>query len=142
MTFPRDIYILTHNPTQKSYIGSSWWVERRIKQHLWELRKGSHHVEDMQKDFDEYGEDYTVSILETCNTWEEHYREYYWMQKYETCTRGVGYNYKDNAKAQFRKFITEDQGSEEKDPGVFRRKTRELIPFKEGLPPEFKNDET
>ena len=111
MRFPRQVYAIKHNPTQKMYIGSSWWVERRVKQHLWALRNGCHYVEDMQKDFDEYGEDYTVSILDTCFDWKDHYKEYFWIHKHRTCVRGIGYNYKDNAKAQFRKF---DFAKEEK----------------------------
>lgn len=102
MRFPRQVYAIKHNPTQKMYIGSSWNVEQRVYSHLQALRTGHHAVEDMQNDFDEYGEDYTVSVLDTCFNWADHFKEYYWMKKYKSFIRGIGYNYKDRAKTLLR----------------------------------------
>lgn len=111
MRFPRQVYMIKHNLTQRAYIGSSWQVEQRVRSHLWALRNGSHKVGDMQEDFDKYGEDYTVIVLDNCYNWKDHYKEYYWMTKYKTCVRGIGYNYKDNAKVQFRKFSELEKGA-------------------------------
>jgi group I intron endonuclease len=98
MKLPRQVYALQHNPTQKMYIGSSADVKRRIQNHMKALRNGIHPVGDMQEDFFKYGEDYTVVILDEIKDWPERIKEYFWMKKYNTCTRGVGYNYKDHAK--------------------------------------------
>jgi hypothetical protein len=59
------------------------------------LRGGYHKVEDMQSDFDEYGDDYTVSVLEEITSFENRKREYELMKIHQSYIRGIGYNYKD-----------------------------------------------
>jgi hypothetical protein len=49
----------------------------------------------MQADFDQYGEDYTITILEHDVKFEDKDKEYEWMVKYQSHIRGIGYNYKD-----------------------------------------------
>lgn len=105
MKLPRQVYAIRHNPTQRMYIGSSADVKRRINNHMKALRNGSHTVGDMQKDFNVHGEDYSFFILDEIKTWADRSKEYFWMKKYNTCTRGVGYNYKDHAKTQLSKFV-------------------------------------
>lgn len=122
MKFPRTIYALQHNKTKRMYIGSSANIERRYLQHISALRVGHHPVEDLQKDFDRYGEDFSLFALERITKWAERNREYEWMVKYKTYIRGIGYNYKDHATRQL---------------GI----GRESIPFKEGLPPDLKERE-
>lgn len=95
MNFPRKVYAIRHNVTNKVYIGSSANVDHRIKNHIFRLRAHKHHVEDMQADFDQYGEDYTVTILENAVEFEDKDKEYEWMKKYQSHIRGIGYNYKD-----------------------------------------------
>lgn len=87
------VYMITHNPTGRMYIGRSEKVERRLKTHFSLLEKGKHPVEDMQKDYEEHGNDYTISILGEdtgCNN-----LEIKMMDKYNSTTRGIGYNYND-----------------------------------------------
>lgn len=98
MKIPTQVYAIRHNPTSKMYIGRSANVEKRVSQHMKMLRSGCHHVEDMQEDFNEFGEDYSVFILDEITKWAERTKEYYWMVKCGTYIRGVGYNYKDHAK--------------------------------------------
>ena len=100
MDFPRQIYMIRHNKTGRIYIGSSRNVHSRCKHHLQLLRTGKHTVEDMQEDFDKYGEDYTVSVLETITEYADRNKEYEWMKKYSSHIREKGYNYKDQAKVQ------------------------------------------
>ena len=91
---PPQVYMIRHNVTGRMYIGRSRDVPKRTYQHFLKLRNGNHPVEDMQKDFDEYGNDFTVSIL--CE--EEHLTErteIEMMKKYNSTVRGIGYNYKD-----------------------------------------------
>lgn len=95
MEFPRAVYAIRHNHTQKVYIGSSSKVDIRIKSHLSQLRRGIHHVSDMQKDYDEHGEDYTITILDLIERYEDKDIEYVWMKKYLSYLREFGYNYQD-----------------------------------------------
>ena len=94
--YPRVIYIITHNVTKRSYIGSSGRFNVRIKRHLEALRSGRHSVEDMQKDFDIYGENFTIKVIGEMNSIVESIKEYDAMREYRTYIRGLGYNYKDN----------------------------------------------
>lgn len=97
MDYPRTVYLIRHNKTKRVYIGSSKHPEERYKQHMTMLQSGKHPVEDMQADFDEYGEDYTVEFLEVITKFEDRSHEYDWMRKYNSHIRGIGYNYKDMA---------------------------------------------
>lgn len=114
MDFPRSVYAIQHNKTKKIYIGSSKNVKTRYMSHIWELRNGKHKVEDMQADFDEYGEDYSLYILDEIKGMDDRCKEYEWMAKYKTNERERGYNYKDQAKIMLASV---------------------KIPIKEGIPP-------
>jgi group I intron endonuclease len=91
-----QIYMIRHNITGRMYIGRSSHLKNRIYSHFNRLRAGKHWVEDMQKDFDEYGDDFTVSVL-TDSTVEgySHNTEKEMMDKFQSTLRGVGYNYND-----------------------------------------------
>lgn len=89
------MYAIRHNKTNRVYIGSSKRPKDRIRCHISDLRGGRHNVEDMQFDFDMYGEDYTVEFLEVITKYEDRSHEYDWMKKFNSHIRGVGYNYKD-----------------------------------------------
>lgn len=95
MDFPRKIYAIQHNKTKRMYIGSSCKVVERISHHMSLLRSGKHPVEDMQKDFDEHGDDFSASVLEVITEYDDRNKEYEWMRKYRSRERGIGYNYKD-----------------------------------------------
>lgn len=82
--------------TGRMYIGSSADVETRHMNHLYALRAGKHPIEDMQKDFDEYGENFTFTVLDEIKTLDESEKEYQWMREFKSYVRGVGYNYKDH----------------------------------------------
>lgn len=98
MDFPRKIYAIQHNVTKRIYIGSTKNVDTRYLSHIYKLRGHKHHIEDMQKDFDEYGEDYSLFVLEEIYEWADRIKEYEWMHKYNTIERGIGYNYMDQGK--------------------------------------------
>ena len=95
MDFPRTVYAIRHNKTNRVYIGSSKRPESRVNGHIYALRGGRHPVEDMQSDFDKYGEDYTISFLEVITEHENRFREYDLMKEFKSNIRGFGYNYKD-----------------------------------------------
>lgn len=95
MRLPRKVYAIQHNVTKKIYIGSSHDVDTRYKSHIWALRAGKHSVSDMQEDYDEHGEDYSVFILDEITSYDKRGLEYEWMRKYNSIDRNYGYNYKD-----------------------------------------------
>lgn len=95
MVVPRKVYAIKHNQTNKTYVGSSADVGRRIREHINNLKRNSHPVEDMQADFNTYGENYSVVILDEILTYDDRYKEYAWMIRYGSYVRGKGYNYKD-----------------------------------------------
>lgn len=96
MKFPRTIYAIQHNVTKRIYVGSSCCVENRYRSHISALRSGKHPVEDMQQDFIDYGEDFSLFVLEEIDEWEGRIKEKEWMEYYHSHIRGKGYNYKDN----------------------------------------------
>lgn len=100
------VYMITHNVTGRMYIGRSKKLEQRLRTHFSLLRNGKHSVEDMQKDYDDYGDDYTVTILsEDAPSG----LEIKLMDEYHSTERSVGYNYKDphvTTKARMEKRAT------------------------------------
>ena len=100
MKLPRKVYAIQHNTTKRIYIGSSVDVEARYMNHMYQLRAGKHIVEDMQDDFINYGEDYSLFILDEITEHEDRFKEYEWMEKYKSHCRGIGYNYKDHTGIQ------------------------------------------
>ena len=94
--YPRVVYMITHNVTKRMYIGSTSMFNRRIQLHLNALRSGRHTVEDMQADYNNYGEDYSIEILDKILDKDRFRKEYIYMDLYKSHVRGLGYNYKDN----------------------------------------------
>lgn len=93
----KSVYVITNTVTNKSYVGVT---ERRVgvrfHEHLLKLRRGKHRIEDMQKDFDSYGE--SSFILRVFGRFEEKLAnrlEYSVMDLINSRNRVHGYNYKD-----------------------------------------------
>lgn len=112
MVLPRKVYAIQHNATKKIYVGSSRDVENRYKAHINALRRGDHPVEDMQSDFDKYGEDYSLYILDEIKSFTDRSKERKWMTELKTYQRDKGYNYKDRS---FQNVTT-------------------IVPYKKGIP--------
>lgn len=91
----RIVYAIQHNTTKRIYIGSTGSGYHRIKSHLNLLRRHAHKNEFMQKDFDEYGENYSFFILDMIPTAFHRDREYYWMLLFDSYDPEKGYNVKD-----------------------------------------------
>lgn len=92
------IYALKHNPTGKIYVGCSCDVKRRVSEHLTLLKSGTHPVEMMQNDFDEFGDDYSYYVLfEAYASYDAFMMEKHFMSLLNTRNPLVGYNYKDNS---------------------------------------------
>lgn len=101
MIFPRKVYAIQHNKTKRILIGSATDVEKRYRSTIWNLRSGKHKVKDLQDDFIQYGEDFSLYIIDEIKCPKERHKEFEWIEKYETCTRGIGYNYQDKKYIQW-----------------------------------------
>lgn len=101
MNFPRKVYLIRHKTTGRIYIGSSSNPERRYLTHMYQLKAGLHPVEDMQKDFNEYGFNFTFTLIDEISDQSEASKEYQWMKFFKSYNRGIGYNYMDRATKLF-----------------------------------------
>lgn len=113
MNFPRKVYAIRHNVTNRVYIGSSYHVDKRFNEHISALRAHRHIVEDMQADFDKYGEDFSLTVLDHIATVADKNKEYDWMKKNQSYIRGVGYNYNDRKWLSVE--IEDDEAIEERE---------------------------
>ena len=95
MNFPRYVYAIKHNITGKVYVGSTKNLKTRINSHLLLLRNHKHPVEDLQADYDKFGENFTITVEDEIEFYSEKDKEYEWMEKYQSHIREHGYNYKD-----------------------------------------------
>ena len=107
MRLPKKVYAIRHNVTNRVYIGSTCHVDKRFNEHISALRSHRHPVEDMQADFDRYGEDFSLTVLDHIATEADRDKEYDWMKKNQSYIRGIGYNYND------RKWLSVDKEAEE-----------------------------
>lgn len=94
--YPRTVYALKQIDTGRVYIGSSNDVAERIREHKRLLRRHSHPVEDLQSDYDLYGDNFDVEELDVEENDKQWRKEYEWMARYRSYERGKGYNYKDH----------------------------------------------
>lgn len=95
MKLPAKVYAIRHDITGKIYVGCTGNLRQRLCHHLASLRRGEHPVEDMQSDYNLYGEHYTISVLDEINQFSERHKEFKWQIKLGTLDRQRGYNYKD-----------------------------------------------
>ena len=128
MKYPRKVYAIRHNVTNRVYIGSSCHIDKRFAEHITALRGHRHPVEDMQADFDRYGDDFSLTILDHIGTEAEKNKEYEWMKKNQSYIRGIGYNYND------RKWLGID--TEEEEPIVGYEEEKPIYELKN----EYKED--
>ena len=95
-SYPRKIYAIKHNITGKVYIGSTGkTIEERYRRHISALRKHKHPSKLMQKDFEEFGENYTVYELGEITEYAYREKEYEYILKYKTYDPEIGYNQGD-----------------------------------------------
>lgn len=95
--YPKKIYAIQHNKTGKIYVGSTKNLDTRITDHMRSLRRGTHPNTSMQEDFNKYGDDYKVFILDNMEHYGERSKEVEWMRKLKTYDPAIGYNENDPA---------------------------------------------
>ncbi len=87
------IYCITNIVSNKIYIGSSKHIDRRIKEHIRKLRKGTHANSHLQSAWNLHKENaFIFLIIEKCDTEELLIREQYYIDKYKCYDKSVGYN--------------------------------------------------
>ena len=96
MLKPRIVYKLTHEATGKAYIGSTANFHNRKLKHLNRLKNGTHHVRELQADYDLHdNKNISFCVLDTIRDYSEKDKEYEWMATCQTFDRSKGYNYAD-----------------------------------------------
>ena len=93
--YPRYVYAIQHNTTGRIYVGSADNIQNRYKSHLSLLRRGKHKNKEMQHDFNGYGDNYSVFVLDEIKSIEDSGLENKWMDKLRTYDTRIGYNHAD-----------------------------------------------
>ena len=93
------VYAIGNTKTKRIYIGRSGTVKgSRPESHFKALRGGRHTIEDLQKDYDRYGEEsFFVKYLGDYDGGELCRMEIFMMKILRTQDRRYGYNYKDRS---------------------------------------------
>ena len=87
------IYCIENIINHKKYIGQSNNIEYRWKRHKYELNRGCHDNDYLQKSWDKYGhENFNFYILELCDVSMMDELEVYYIDLYQTLNRDNGYN--------------------------------------------------
>jgi len=88
------IYQIRNKVNGKVYIGSAKTFSKRLKEHRYELRKGTHHSKHLQMAVEKYGADsFIFEVLEYVD--DEHLlleREKYWLDTVKPYEHDKGYN--------------------------------------------------
>ena len=128
-----SIYAIQHNQTKRIYVGQTTQdIQKRYLMHIYELRNQRHQSKEMQEDFNTYGEDFSLFLLETvsCERTTDavipgNYTtgticECKWMDRYNTINPIYGYNSQDASAIKIIKKMKVAKTT--------------VIPFVEGVP--------
>lgn len=87
------VYIIQHKTTGKVYVGSSGDIRQRWYTHKCSLKQGIHYSVELQKDWDNDGEEgFSWSILTLCDKDFLLKNEEMWTEKLSSCDPAKGYN--------------------------------------------------
>ncbi len=111
------IYCIEDLITHRKYIGQSTNMYSRQRKHICELNNGEHYNEYLQNVWTKYGaEKFDFSVLEYCDSDLLDERECYYIDKYNTLDRSMGYNLASGG--QMNKNMTTDYVREKVRKGV------------------------
>ena len=99
------VYALLHQPSGKSYIGSSINIEDRVRRHFYNLHGNRHHSPKLQRQWNESGNEFTVLILEQCAEKDLTSHEQLWIDSMDT------FNESNNAKNPMRDPVIAEKSS-------------------------------
>lgn len=87
------VYRIVNIVTNKSYIGSSVDMRRRIREHFSDLRCNRHQNPYLQASFSKHGEElFAFEVVEVCSQEVMQERETYWIHQYHSYVDDGGYN--------------------------------------------------
>lgn len=87
------IYAIKNLINNKMYIGSTKSLKSRKYEHFYQLKKGTHHSEHLQKSYNKYGKsNFAFYILLECSPEERKEKELYYIELNKTSNREFGYN--------------------------------------------------
>lgn len=87
------IYKITNTTNNKCYIGSSSFVQARIRLHKSHLKKNIHTNKHLQSSYNKYGSElFIYEIIEECSIEDLITREQFWIDILEVCNNKKGYN--------------------------------------------------
>lgn len=116
-----------YNPiTNKRYIGSSINVERRLKEHLRNLKRNNHHNMYLQAAYNKYGDALQFQFLEECEPDECLIFEQYYLDYYKPYIREFGYNIDPEAKYAG-KHLTEETKDKIRQKALGRKLSAQTI---------------
>lgn len=100
------VYKITNIETNMFYIGSSYNITKRWKEHKNKLNRGKHDNKYLQHAWNKYGESkFKFDILELVNNRDELIeREQYWIDKTQCYKRNIGYNIAQFADTNLRRL--------------------------------------
>jgi len=95
MNTSSGIYQIVNKVTQKRYIGLTSNMNNRKQGHLYDLRRGKHSNDYLQKAWNKYGEtNFEFSCIEECPKELLYQKEDYWVKILNVCNEYYGYNLK------------------------------------------------
>lgn len=102
------IYCIENIKTNKKYIGQSVDIKDRWRRHISELNKGTHENDYLQKAWNKYTEsNFRFYVLEYCHIDKLDEIEVYYIEKYNTLNRDLGYNLKSGGQNGGSKYSDE-----------------------------------
>lgn len=113
------IYEIKCTVSNKSYVGSSNWINRRWRSHRYSLSKGAAHTKALQSAWNKYGEEaFTFMVLEYCSVEQLEEREVYWMKTKDSVTKGYNCSYEVDAPRRGTKMTPEQIESLKTNSGL------------------------
>lgn len=92
------IYKISNKTNNKVYVGSSSFIQARLRQHKSHLLKNIHCNKHLQSSFNKYGlENFSFELIEECEIDNLINREQYWIDFLQTTNREKGYNKREKA---------------------------------------------
>ena len=96
------VYKILNKVNNKLYVGSSTFVQSRLRLHKSHLRKNKHVNKHLQSSFNKYGiENFQFLLIEECEESNLIEREQYWIDLLDTCNKDKGYNKRSKAESNF-----------------------------------------